>query len=173
MKVLAFGASNSRESINGTLAAYAAGLVDDATVELLDIHDYEMPIYSIDREKEMGQPAPALEFFEKIGNSDAIVVSYAEHNGSYTAAFKNLFDWMSRIDSKVYQNKPMLILATSPGPGGAATVLAAATTSAPHFSADLKASISVPNFYDNFDMSANELTNSEIKQALQSAVGML
>ncbi len=48
MKVLAFGASNSRESINSTLAAYAAGLVNDATVELLDIHDYEMPIYSID-----------------------------------------------------------------------------------------------------------------------------
>ena len=88
MKVLAFGASNSRESINGTLAAYAAGLVDDATVELLDIHDYELPIYSIDREKEMGQPALALEFFEKIGGSDAIIVSYAEHNGSYTAAFK-------------------------------------------------------------------------------------
>jgi chromate reductase len=173
MKVLAFGASNSRDSINSTLAAYAAGLVNEATVELLDIHDYEMPIYSIEREKEMGQPALALEFFEKIGNSDAIVVSYAEHNGSYTAAFKNLFDWMSRIDSKVYQNKPMLILATSPGPGGAATVLAAAATSAPHFSADLKASISVPSFYENFDVSANELTNSEIKQALHSAVRLL
>ena len=173
MKVLAFGASNSRESINATLAAYAAGLVDDATVELLDIHDYELPIYSIDREKELGQPALALEFFEKIGSSDAIIVSYAEHNGSYTAAFKNLFDWMSRINSKVYQNKPMLILATSPGSGGAATVLAAAASSAPHFSADLKASISVPNFYENFDVSANELINAEIKQELQGAVGLL
>ena len=52
-------------------------------------------------------------------------------------------------------------------------MLAAATSSAPHFSADLKASISVPNFYDNFDVSANELTNSEIKQELRSAVGLL
>lgn len=173
MKVLAFGASNSRESINSTLAAYAAGLVDNATVEILDIHDYELPIYSIDRERELGQPALALEFFEKIGTSDAIVVSYAEHNGSYTAAFKNLFDWMSRINGKVYQNKSMLILATSPGSGGAATVLAAATSSAPHFSADLKASISVPNFFENFDVSANELTNVQIKQELQGALRLL
>ena len=80
---------------------------------------------------------------------------------------------MSRIDGKVYQNKPMVILATSPGPGGAANVLAAATTSAPHFSADLKASLSVPSFYENFDVSANELTNPEIKQALLRAVGLL
>ncbi len=173
MKVLAFGASNSRESINGTLAAYAAGLVDGATVELLNIHDYELPIYSIDREKELGQPALALEFFEKIGSSDAIIVSYAEHNGSYTAAFKNLFDWLSRIDSKVYQGKPMLILATSPGSGGAATVLAAAAASAPYFSANLKGSVSVPNFYENFDVSANALTNQEIEAELRVAVGLL
>lgn len=173
MKVLAFGASNSRESINGTLAAYAAGLVDGATVELLNIHDYELPIYSIDREKELGQPALALEFFEKIGRADAIIVSYAEHNGSYTAAFKNLFDWMSRIDSKVYQGKPMLILATSPGSGGAATVLATAAASASYFAANLKGSISVPRFYENFDVSANELTNPEIKQELQGAIGLL
>ena len=173
MKVLAFGASNSRESINGTLAAYAAGLVDGATVELLNIHDYELPIYSIDREKELGQPALALEFFEKIGSSDAIIVSYAEHNGSYTAAFKNLFDWLSRIDSKVYQGKPMLILATSPGSGGAATVLAAAAASAPYFSANLKGSVSVPNFYENFDVNANALTNREIEAELRVAVGLL
>ena len=68
MKVLAFGASNSRESINSTLAAYAAGLVDNGTVELLDIHDYELPIYSVEREKELGQPALAKEFFEKMYN---------------------------------------------------------------------------------------------------------
>jgi chromate reductase len=173
MNVLAFGASNSRESINATLAAYAAGLVDNASVELLNIHDYELPIYSVEREKELGQPALAREFFEKIGSSDAIIVSYAEHNGSYTAAFKNLFDWMSRINGKVYQSKPMLMLATSPGSGGAASVLAAASSSAPYFSADLKASISVPNFYANFDVSTNELTNPHIKQELQSAVDLL
>jgi NAD(P)H-dependent FMN reductase len=27
------------------------------------------------------------------------------------AAFKNIFDWMSRIDKNVWQNKPMLLMA--------------------------------------------------------------
>jgi NAD(P)H-dependent FMN reductase len=52
MKVLAFAASNNKQSINRTLAAYAAGLMDNADVEVLDINDYEMPIFSDEREKE-------------------------------------------------------------------------------------------------------------------------
>ena len=173
MKVLAFAASNNKQSINQTLAAYAANLIDDATVEVLDINDYEMPIFSDDREEELGQPDQAKRFFEKVGEADAIIVSFAEHNGSYTAAYKNLFDWTSRIDGKVYQNKPMLMLASSPGPGGATSVLASARDSARYFAADVKASISVPSFYDNFDMKNNELTNPQIKQELDQAVQAL
>jgi NAD(P)H-dependent FMN reductase len=173
MKVLAFAASNNKQSINRTLAAYAAGLMDNADVEVLDINDYEMPIFSDEREKELGQPELARKFFQKIGGADAIIVSYAEHNGSYTAAYKNLFDWTSRINSKVYQNTPMLMLSTSPGPGGAANVLAAAKKSAPHFAADVKASISVPSFYDNFDVDTNQLTNAQIKREIEQAVQLL
>ncbi len=84
----------------------------------------------------------------KIAESEAIIISFAEHNGSYSAAYKNLFDWCSRINPKVFQNKPVVMLVTSPGPGGAGRVLAA-TTSAPYFDADLKGSLSIPSFYDN------------------------
>ena len=87
----------------------------------------------------------------KIAEADALVISFAEHNGSYSAAYKKIFDWCSRISTKVYQGKATILLATSPGPGGAASVLAAATGSAPYFAADLKGSLSVPRFYDNFD----------------------
>ena len=47
-KIIAFGASNSLKSINQKLAAYAAAQVADAKVQLLDLNEYEMPIYSID-----------------------------------------------------------------------------------------------------------------------------
>ena len=66
MKILAFAASNNKQSINRTLASYTAHLVKDANVEILDIHDYEMPIFSDDREKELGQPELAKKFFNKI-----------------------------------------------------------------------------------------------------------
>ncbi|WP_282166789.1 NADPH-dependent FMN reductase [Shewanella japonica] len=177
MKILAFAASSSRHSINKQLAQYAANhaatLVDNAEVELLDINDYEIPLFSEDLEKELGQPDLAKAFFNKIGHADAIVISFAEHNGSYTAAYKNLFDWTSRIDQKVFQGKPTLLLATSPGPGGASTVLAAATGSAPYFAAEVKGSMSVPSFYQNFDTEKGQLTNAELVAELNQAVVQL
>jgi chromate reductase len=173
MKVLAFAASNSENSINKQLATYAANLIEEATIEVLDINDYEMPIFSDKREAQLGQPKQAKDFFKKIGEADAVIISFAEHNGSYTAAFKNLFDWTSRIDVKVYQNKPMLMLATSPGPGGASSVLASASGSALFFAADVKATLSVPSFFDNFDMESGKLQNSELIEKLQQALALL
>ena len=110
---------------------------------------------------------------DKIGNSDAVIISFAEHNGSYTVAYKNIFDWASRINPKVFQNKPMVLLATSPGPGGASSVLAAATASAPYFDGVVKASLSVPSFYDNFDIEQGRITNGEINRQLLTAVNSL
>lgn len=173
MKVLAFAASSSTKSINKRLATYAASLLDGAEVEVLDLNDYELPLFSQDKEAELGSPDLAGQFFSKIGGSDALIISFAEHNGSYTAAYKNLFDWCSRIDQKVFQNKPMVLLSTSPGKGGAGSVLKSAVESAPYFAGDVKASLSVPSFHDNFDLEAGAITNDEIREKLVSAVGAL
>jgi len=173
MKVLAFAASSSKNSINKQLANYTAKQIAGAQVELLDLNDYELPLFSEDSEKELGQPDLAKAFYQKLGDADVIVISFAEHNGSYTAAYKNLFDWTSRIDQKLFQNKPVIMLATTPGPGGAATVLAAATGSAPYFAADLKASVSVPSFYDNFDLETGQLTDKTLADEIQKAVSSL
>jgi chromate reductase len=173
MKVLAFAATSSKNSINKQLANYAAKQIEGALVELIDLNDYEMPLFSEDREKELGHPELAKAFYQKLGEADVIVISFAEHNGSYSAAYKNLFDWTSRINTKVFQNKPVIMLATSPGPGGAATVLAAAKGSAPYFGADLKGAISVPSFYDNFDVENGRLTNKELVDNILSSIAQL
>jgi Predicted flavoprotein len=91
MKIIAFGASSSRESINKQLATYAVSLLEGADVEVLDLNDYELPLFSVDKEKELGQPQLAKDFLGKIAGADALVISFAEHNGSYSAAFKNPF----------------------------------------------------------------------------------
>lgn len=54
MKVIAFGASTSSTSINKALATYAAGLIDGAEVQVLDISQYSVPMFSEDVEKEIG-----------------------------------------------------------------------------------------------------------------------
>ena len=56
MKILAFAASNSLNSINKALIDYAAILLDKHEVETLNINDYEMPIYSNDLEDAHGIP---------------------------------------------------------------------------------------------------------------------
>lgn len=167
-KLLAFGGSSSRNSINKQLAVYAAGLFENATVEILDLNDYDMPVFSVDREKENGIHPLAQEFYDKIGRADFIVLSLAEHNGAYSAAFKNVLDWASRINPKTFQEKPMLLLATSPGARGGASVLDIATKRFPFQGAEVKGSFSLPSFYDNFK--DGKIVTPELEQALNQIV---
>lgn len=176
MKVLAFAATNHKASINKQLVTHAANIVAENTgaeVEILDLNDYELPIYSIERHTENGMHPLAQQFFDKIGAADVVLISFAEHNGSYAAVYKNLFDWASRIDMKVYQNKPTVLLATSPGPGGAGSVLAGALGSAEFFAMDLKGSLSVPSFNDNFDTEKGVLVNEELSVKLKDILAKL
>ena len=47
-KIVAFGASSSKKSINKDFATFVASQVKDVDVLVLDLNDFEMPIYSID-----------------------------------------------------------------------------------------------------------------------------
>lgn len=173
MKLVAFAASSSTKSINKQLVTYAASLVKGAEVEVLDLNDFELPLFSEDREKVLGHPELAKAFLEKIAASDALMISFAEHNGSYSAAYKNIFDWGSRMSKKVFQDKPMVLLSTSPGARGGASVLAAATSSAPFFGGQVKASLAIPSFYENFDVESGALRNEELKIKLIEVVRQL
>ncbi len=66
------------------------------------------------------------------------------------------------IHARVYQDKPMIMLSTSPGSRGGANVLATALASAARFGGDVKASLSVPGFHTNFDIENGKLKTSEL-----------
>jgi NAD(P)H-dependent FMN reductase len=169
MKIIAFAGSNSKNSINKKLASYAAKEFKNADVEILDLNDYELPLFSVDREKEMGQPKLSHDFLNKIASSDLLVVSLAENNGNYSAAFKNCIDWASRINPKLFQKKPMLLMATSPGLRGGAAVLEIVTNNFPRFDADIKATFSLPSFESNFESEIG-IINEELKNKLMSII---
>lgn len=170
MKIVAFAGSPSKKSINKKLAAYAAGLFENAQVEVLDLNDYEMPLFRVDKEAEIGQHPLAKVFLEKIAAADILVVSLAENNGNYSAAFKNTVDWCSRINPKIFQDKPMLLMATSPGARGGASVLEIAKNNFPRFTADIKAVFSLPSFNDNFDVENGRISNEELNNQLKEIV---
>ena len=96
--IITIGASTSRNSINKKLAEYAGDLLKNVNVIKIDLNDYEMPLFSVDIENEKGFPKATVEFNKIIDKADGFIVSLAEHNGAYSAAFKNSFDWLSRID---------------------------------------------------------------------------
>ena len=173
MRFLAIPATNSPTGLNRRLLQHAArvlegGLVPDAEVEVIDLDDYEMPIYSKAREVEQGVPDHARRLLDRIGGADAVLISFAEHNGSYTAAWKNVFDWVSRVDRAVFGGKPLVAFAATPGPRGGAGVLAAATATLPRFGASLVGSLGIPSFSTSFDSEAGELVDEELRTTFES-----
>jgi len=149
-KIIAIGGSNSSVSINQKFAVYAARCLDNAEVEILDLNDFEFPIYSIDREKGEGFPSGLDAFIEKLAQADGIVLSLAEHNGTYTVAFKNIMDWASRRKLGFFAGKPLLLLSTSPGGFGGGNVMEAGLKRLPKFDAHIVSHFSLPKFNENF-----------------------
>ncbi|MEM1296372.1 MAG: NAD(P)H-dependent oxidoreductase [Verrucomicrobiota bacterium] len=172
MKILAFGASTSSKSINRQFANYVAGQIAGSQVTDLDLRSFDPPLYSVDEEESNEIPADAHQFLQLIQSHDALVISLAEHNGSFTAAFKNLHDWTSRIEMKIWSDKPMLLLSTSPGARGGAAVMESAKLTYPHLGADVRATFSLPSFHENFDPNEG-VTDPELALELKQALSSL
>ena len=151
MKIIAFGASSSKHSINKSFAEFTANQFSNVTIEVLDLNNYQLPLFSVDVEIEIGSPTAAKAFLTKIEEADLLVISMAEHNGSYTVAFKNLLDWTSRLKMKLFENKKILLLSTSPGDKGGSSVLDAAIKRFPMHGGEIIASFALPNFDTNFN----------------------
>lgn len=160
-KIVALGASNNKDSINKKLASFAANQIVNAEVNVLDLNDFEMPIYGIDRERESGIPTLAHDFKVHLKKSDGIIISFAEHNGSYSAAFKNVMDWISRIEKDVWESKPMFLMATSPGGRGGMTVLEIAVNKFKLMNKNTIISYSLPSFGQNFS-EVDGITDKEL-----------
>lgn len=177
MNIVAFAASNSRSSINDKLVRYAGDVLTalnpSVDITYLDMNDFEMPIFSVDREAASGIPLPARAFFNAIGAADAVIISFAEHNGSYTVAYKNVFDWASRIKPRVFQEKPVIALSASPGQRGGAGVLGAFLSSAPSLGAEVMASLSVGSFGQCFDLDRETPSDPELYEQIRQAVSAL
>lgn len=166
--IVTIGGSNSKNSINKRLAEHAGSLVNDVNVKNLDLNDFSMPIFSIDIENEEGFPEGAMALDKVISEADGLIISLAEHNGAYSVVFKNAFDWLSRIEGKLWRDIPMLLLATSPGARGGQTVLDIAKGRFPRQGGNIVGSMPFPSFFDNFK--DGEVVHEELKKQLDELV---
>lgn len=175
-RILSFAGSNSSASINRRLADHTArriaAALDGAEHQRIDLNDFEMPLYGIDREKRDGFPPEVDRFLAAVDAADAIVLSLAEHNGAYTVALKNIIDWASRFRRSVWGDTPMLLMATSPGGRGGQSVLGAAARGFPFMGAEVVAQFSLPRFGQHFDDDAG-VSAPELAAELDAAVAAL
>jgi NAD(P)H-dependent FMN reductase len=170
-KVIALAGSNSKKSINKALASFTANRLVNTAVKVLDLNDYSLPLYGFDIEEAIGIPQAAHQLLNEIKESDGIVLSLAEHNGAYSTAFKNAFDWMSRIEGKLWSEKPMLLMATSPGARGGASVLEVAKARFPYMGGNIVAAMSFPSYFEN--LKDGKVIDEQLDKELQLAVEKL
>lgn len=165
-KILAFGASNSKNSINKKLAQFAANQLSNVEINFVDLNDFELPLFGVDLENEIGIPELAKQFSQLIEVSDGIVVSLAEHNSNWTVAFKNLTDWISRLEGKVWKGKNIFLLSTSPGGRGGASAMNIAMNTMPYSGANIIANFSLPKYNENFSIE-NGILDAALKSTFE------
>jgi NAD(P)H-dependent FMN reductase len=172
MKIVAIPGSNSKNSINKRLLTYTSSLFQNATIDVIDLNHYEVALYGVDRELDSGVPSKIKELSELIDTCDLLIISLAEHNGTYSVAFKNSYDWLSRVPNrKVLGNKPVFLLATSPGPRGGLGVLEAAKSRFPRDGSEIIDTFSLPSFNENFN--EDEINTTKLKTELINKINTI
>jgi len=116
VKVLVFGASLRADSLNRKLAALTARLAEEAgaAVDHASMHDFDVPSFDGDSEKESGIPKGAEELRRRLSACDAFIVSSPEYNGSMPGLLKNAIDWTSRFRPQPFDGKHGLLVSASP-----------------------------------------------------------
>ncbi len=166
-KIIAFSGSNSEQSINQKLMHAIAELIEIHQVEVLNLRDYPAPIYGIDLEKESGIPTSMITLKEKMKQADGFIVATPEHNGSMTALLKNTFDWLSRVEQKIFDDKPTVFMTAAPGARGGISALDHLVAIMPYRGAKIVGQYSLGNFGEHYsDGKLDEATKMNIKEVL-------
>lgn len=148
-KIIAFTGSNSKTSINDKLLKYALSFLKKE-VNYIDLKSLNIPIYSELIENTEGIPDDIKTLKSKIEDANALIVAVNEHNGTMSAFFKNITDWLSRTDSEYLKGKSILLLSSSPGEGGAQSSLEYTTNNFHKFGGQVVHQFSLPLFSENF-----------------------
>lgn len=127
------------------------------------------PMYSEDHEREFGFSNSLIEFKDDIQKAQGIIISVNEHNSNPSAYFKNLLDWLSRLDKDFIRDKKILLMSTSPGKRGGIGALEITKNMLTRFGAEPVSTFSLPAFHVNFNVEKG-LTDAELAKAHQSAL---
>ncbi len=172
-KIIAFAGSNSSTSINHALVSHLASTIENCDVTVLTLTDYPLPMYGQDIENKDGFPDTLVRLAAIIKDADGVLISVNEHNGTISAFFKNVIDWLSRVDGSYLSDAKVILLSTSDGARGGQTALKYLTDFYTRKKVDIIASIPFASFSENFDVNERKITNQQQAKIMQDAVSLL
>ncbi len=176
-KILAFAGSNSSTSINQKFVTFAASQINGHEVKVIKLTDFNLPMFSVDMEKEKGNPANLVLLLNEIDDVDGVIISVNEYNSGVSGFFKNTIDWLSRINRDFLKDKKVLLLSTSPGGRGASSALEYTKNTFPRFGAEITDGFSFPSYNKNFSSEENnvidESLSADFNKVLQNFVAQL
>lgn len=121
-KILAFAGSTRTDSFNKKLVKIAATGAKDAgaDVTVIDLRDFQMPLYDEDLERQEGLPSSARRLKDLMLVHQGLLISSPEYNSSISGVLKNTIDWVSRqnegeISLACFKDKVAGLMSASPG----------------------------------------------------------
>jgi chromate reductase len=121
-RIIALSGSSRNGSYNQTLIKIAAAGARSAgaDVEIIDLNEYELPLFNEDLERKNGVPENALKLKKLFIEANGFLISSPEYNSSVSPLLKNTIDWVSRAvegetPMAAYTGKVAGIMAASPG----------------------------------------------------------
>jgi chromate reductase len=106
-----------RGSFNAAIARALLGLApSDVTIVPLGSIG-EFPLFNQDLEAQ-GFPSAVIAMGEAIASADGVIIVTPEYNYSVPGVLKNAIDWLSRLPTKPFAGKPVVIESASPGAFG-------------------------------------------------------
>lgn len=165
-KIIAFAGSNSSTSINHELVLNASKKIKNNNVEVIKLTSYPLPMFGEDIERKEGYSETLKNLLSVINKADALLISVNEHNGTVSAFFKNVLDWLSRIEYKFLGEKKVFLMSTSNGKRGALSSQEYTAGVLPRFGAGEITRFTLPSFSENFKN--GKITNSELYSELES-----
>ena len=156
------------------MVKHAASLIENQTVEVLDLRDYESPMFSLDLEAKEGHPEIIKQLEAKISESTALLIAVPEYNGFMPSFFKNTIDWLSRINREFLKNKKIVLISTSSGGYGGKQSLEHTASILPRFGGEVIGTYSLASFYEKVNLENGfKFTAAEEEEKLNDLISKL
>ena len=174
-KITVISGSSRAESYNLKLATQLAAITDatNAEVSLINLKDFDLPIYNGDLEDAEGLPGTAKLLKLRLAESTGLIFTCPEYNGFMTPLLINAIDWCTRsedasVDLSGFTGKTVLVASASPGAGGGARAATHLKTMLSGLgSVIFPQSMVVPSAYNAFDDEGKLLDEAMTKRAEQ------